>query len=124
MGMRGDDDWEDRLLTAIAQHIAQDGSYRKISLDAGLSENYVQQFVRYGKVPSVEQFLKLCQALNVSSTYIFTGFDITPGAEDTLRQLLSLPEETRQHYAELLRALHKAVVAQAPSNGANQSEDS
>ncbi len=64
------EDWFNRLVVAVNNC---GKSKRAISLDAGLSETYVHQMVRYEKVPTVDKFMRICDSIGVNSVEILTG---------------------------------------------------
>lgn len=98
--------WQRRLLAVIEAYQAKTGvSDRHLSLQAKLGENYVNQFKHDPKKTRADTVVKLCDALNVSVTYIFTGADITPLDEEVIRLFASLPEDGKVHYLGILRGL-------------------
>lgn len=94
--------WRVRLIDAIKR---DQRSARQISLEAGLGPNFVGDLTREGKDPSAENLVKLTATLGVSLTYIFTGADMTPEAEEMLQLAAGLPKEKQELVLDLLRGL-------------------
>lgn len=95
-------DWRARLLKAIEG----DGrSPRAISLAAKLGPNYLAQMIERGTAPSTQALVSLCDVLNVSVTYIFTGANMTPDQEELLRLSAELPERQKELLIEMARQL-------------------
>lgn len=103
-----DDLWFDRLLSVVER----DGRDMKaLSADAGLGENYVQQMVKYRKMPTVRSLVKLLDALGRADTlYIVTGEQFTP----IDRRLLSVAAELDDEGKRALIAAFAALRAAAP----------
>ena len=95
--------WFPRLLDAIRE----DGrSMRKLSIDAGLGSNFVQQMVTNGKQPGAENLQRLLDALGYSKMiYILTGISFSEADAASVRCLLDLPPETRRKATELFRTI-------------------
>jgi transcriptional regulator with XRE-family HTH domain len=71
------DGWRSR----IEDTIKRDGwSLREVSLRAGVSHGYLHGVLRDGKEPTLDRFLKICSALQLSAVYVLTGISI--GQED------------------------------------------
>lgn len=95
--------WRERLIAAIE---ADDRSYRAISLDAGLGPNYVGQLVQNNGA-EVESVLKLCAALNLSVSYVFTGVTMNTLEEDTLIRFSALSADQQQAIFQLVRSFER-----------------
>ena len=63
-------EWRERLREAIERDRR---SGRQIGTDAGLSINFVSQVLTSDKSPTVDNLLKLCEALCISPVYVLTG---------------------------------------------------
>ena len=82
--------WRARLQAALDK----DGrSMRDVSLAAKLSAGYVHGILRDGKEPTLDRFIRICRALNVSATYVLLGAQVSPEAEQIVRLLEDRPEQ-------------------------------
>jgi transcriptional regulator with XRE-family HTH domain len=102
-----DPDWYIRLSAAIDAKVeASDPSKRKsksaISVEAGLAKNFVSQLLTDKKAPSIDNFIALCNALDVSPTYILTGAPVTKEMEAVIAALAVLPEYKVQAVLDLV----------------------
>jgi transcriptional regulator with XRE-family HTH domain len=102
--------WLSRLVAEIEK--CQDGgkgtAYRQISISAGLGPNYVSQLLGENwKTPSFDNVVRLCEALNISITYLVTGAEMTRFDEDLLRQLELLDDHTKKYLLGLLASLQR-----------------
>ena len=98
-----EDGWADRLKAAIAK----DGrSPRKLSLDAGLGPNYLEQTFSRGSAPTQNKLAAVMDQLGQDAAlYIYTGVEMD---RETLRfiQLLSdAPAPLRQSVLDLLERM-------------------
>jgi len=94
-----DDGWINRLREARAK----DGrSLRAISMAAGVGENFLSQMLRYGKAPSIDNFIKVCRALDVSPIHILTGAPVTPEMEALLEAWAKVPSYRRKALLALI----------------------
>lgn len=84
-----DESWRVRLDAAIE---ASEGSLRTVSLKAGLSPGYVHGILRDNKEPTLDRFIRICQAAGVSATYVLLGADVSPETEEIIRALEDHPE--------------------------------
>lgn len=96
--------WQCRLLDAIEKDRRSD---RAISLAASLGQNYVNEMKRTGKMPAADKVYKLCRALGVSMTYIFTGSQVTAKEERLLAALSLMSEEDQDRLLELAERLRQ-----------------
>lgn len=80
--------WKERLQEAID---ADGRSLRDVSLAAGLSHGYLHGILRDNKEPTLDRFIKICNALNVSVTYILLGARVSPATEKIVSLLESDP---------------------------------
>lgn len=93
-------DWRKRL----AGKIKQSGmSMREVSLTAGKGEGYVFSILKDGKEPSIGSFIRLCQALDASVTYILYGFDLMEQEEELLTLFAAATPEQRGAVLTLLK---------------------
>lgn len=94
-----DKNWFPRLVTAID---ADPRSKRKLSLDAGLGPNFVQQMITNGKQPGADKLQALLDVLGYSQMiYILTGIEMTEEDEEAVKAILSLPPALRQRAKDL-----------------------
>jgi transcriptional regulator with XRE-family HTH domain len=97
--------WQERLETAVRK----DGRKpRAISIAAGLGPNYLSEVFSKGKVPSVDNLLKLCGELHVSATFVLTGTEVSPESEEMLSLLAGMDEAAQETLLALARQLSKA----------------
>jgi hypothetical protein len=78
--------WRERL-AAVADGDGR--SLRKISLDAGVAENYLWEIINKDKQPSALHLRALCASLDVSMDYIMDGRGLPP---DRTRQEITDPQ--------------------------------
>jgi transcriptional regulator with XRE-family HTH domain len=97
--------WRERLLEAAD---ADPRSDRKISLDAKLGPNFVNELRNTDKEPGIKKVLRLAEELNVSLATLFIGHEITKEDEEFLGLLDSVSEAERQALLSLLRKQHAA----------------
>ena len=96
-------EWQHRLRMEIVRALAKPGaSEAGLSAQANLGKNFVGQFLKTGRIPSVENFVKLCVALGVSPSYILTGQPITPEIEFVMECWPKLPPKRRRALIDLL----------------------
>lgn len=77
---------------------------REISLRAGHGPNFVSQLLREEKAPSLDKFLAVCAAMNISPTYILSGLPVTPEAEEILQEILVAQEDVRAALRTIVRS--------------------
>jgi transcriptional regulator with XRE-family HTH domain len=97
--------WRDRLSAALA---AEGKSKREVSLAADLGPGYVHSILSEGKDPTVDNLLKVCQAVGVSPLKVIFGLEVSKDAADLLSLWASAQPETRQGILAILRS-HKAA---------------
>jgi len=83
--------WKVRLLEIIEK---SGRTQKDISVEAGLGRAYLYGVCREGKEPSVENFLAICKALNVSPAFVLFGWNITEKQQELLRLLGSSDDKT------------------------------
>lgn len=84
------DDWHQRFIEVVE---ADGRSMRKLSLDAKLGQNYVQQVIKDEKSARMGNVLKVLSEIGSSaSLYVVSGIRFTPEDEELLRALAALPE--------------------------------
>lgn len=77
--------WRKRLYDAI---LNSGKAPYEISLSAGLGQNYVEQLMKRDVAITVPVLLKICEVVEVSPDYLFSGVEISKD----LRRLLDLEE--------------------------------
>lgn len=95
--------WRIRLLAAIDADRRSDNAISEET--DGVGRNFVGQFRNDRKMPGVDNFLALCDALNVSPIYIITGLNITSDDQEMIRIYSRLRDEPRAHFLRFLRSL-------------------
>lgn len=104
-GARMNRDWFPRLLAVIEK---DPRSKRKLSQDAGLGDNFVQQMIKNGKQPGAENLQALLDTLGYTKMiYVLTGIELLDEDEGAIRALLSLPAATRQKAKDLFLAIER-----------------
>jgi lambda repressor-like predicted transcriptional regulator len=95
--------WLDRLLIAVER----DGrSLRKISSEAGLGPNFLQQMFKDRKEPGVEKLLAVLQVLGTASLlFVLTGRDFTRDDERFLRLVLDMKPAHRSAALAFLQTM-------------------
>lgn len=89
----------DRLTQALKEKSI---SMRKASLDSGLSETFLHGVLKLGRDPGVLNLARVCDTLGVSLSYIMSGNDLSPEAEEVVQLLQENPSK-RSAILELLR---------------------
>lgn len=104
-----DNGWFDRLLAAVQR----DGrDMKKISLEAGLGQNYVQQMAKNRKKPKIDSLVKLLKALGrADALFIITGTEFT----DEDRRLLEVAGALDDEGKRALIAAFAALRGTQPS---------
>lgn len=101
-----DDGWRTRLRAAIAKAVEQDGvDYITLAKDAKRGRNFVQQYATTDKVPSVVNFLLVCEVVKVAPVQILLGLDVTPEDQEFLLYLSKQPADERANLMRLLKAV-------------------
>lgn len=111
--------WFDRFVEAVE---ADNRSYTQLSLDAGLGQNFVQQAIKNKKVPSVEKFMAVLDALgSASALYVLSGIKMDRDDEAFLRAALSLDDDLKQQARKFFETL-QASARNSAQGGAPQQE--
>lgn len=99
---------EEGWLNRLKEAVEKDGrSWRAISRAAKAGPNYLGE-VLAGKVPTIERFMRICEALDVSASYILTGVDLGAEDEEFLSVLADLSDEQHATLLSLARQLKEA----------------
>ena len=80
-------------------------SYREISRKAGLGENFVNQMMRNGRVPSVVNMLAICEVIGASPVEILTGSELDPETLEVFRLFNRLPADHRASVLNLMMTI-------------------
>lgn len=81
-------DWYSRFVEVIE---TDERSPRAISLLAGLGPNYIQQTIKDGKKPGIENLISVLSELGSGAVlYVIAGIRMTTEDEEVLRLVLSL----------------------------------
>lgn len=103
------DGWHSRLIEAIER---DSRGYFGISQAAGLSRNYVQQLVKYGKEPGAEKLVRILNALGTdASLYIILGVEMTP---ENAKALAAFSAMTKPQRDALLPFLERVTTQETP----------
>lgn len=109
----GQEVWRKRLLTAVDRDQRSD---RRISIAAGLGENFVNQLRRHKKVPTIESFLALVDVLGTASAiYVLTGVEMNSRVATLLQAAQSLDPEVAEDFASLFSRLMQRATGEASS---------
>lgn len=109
-----DNDWLDRLIQAIE---ADGRKPNRLSEDAGLGRNYVQQLLNRRSAPHSKELAKLLDALGEEAAlFVHTGHRLTAVDWEFLRASSGMDEDTRKDALRLLRRLadHSEEPKQSP----------
>lgn len=99
------DGWRARLRKAVD---ASEKSQRDISLKAGMGAGYVNSLFRDGKDPTIDNLMKVCEAVGVSLSYVLYGVQMSQETEEFLRLVQEAPEGERDALLKLLRERRRA----------------
>ena len=114
-----DKNWFTRLATAIE---ADTRSKRDISLAAKLGPNYVQQMLKNGKQPTVENLMSLLEVLGYAKMFfVLTGVEFDDEDEEFIRVAMSFPPGLRRKLKGLLLEVEAEVSAEQPASDAKTS---
>lgn len=97
-------DWFARLVEAIDEH---PDSRRTISERSGMASSYVQHMIKYGKQPSVENFLAVCAAIGRDPVEILTGVRRDEDLARLLKLFGAMPEAQRRAFLDYLDTLSR-----------------
>lgn len=109
----------DGLRDRLREKLEESGvSMRKASLDAGLSESYVQSILSSGTEPTVMRLTKVCNAANISLAYVLFGFEASPETLEIIK-LIETDPVRRDGILAILGA-QQALDASPSNSQANQ----
>lgn len=94
------DGWFERLKIVIEN---DDRSLSKLSLEAGLGRNFVQQMLRDSKEPGTEKLKKILSTFpEATAIFVLVGIEIDESDLAFLRALKKLPPDLRRDAAQLV----------------------
>ena len=88
-GGMNSESWRERLEAAIE---SSGQSLRDVSLRAGVSPGYLHGILRDDKEPTLDRFIRICQAAGVSASFILMGANVSPETEEIIKALEHHPE--------------------------------
>lgn len=92
-----------RLIEVIDRDERSDN---KISTDAGLGRNFVQQLKKTGRTPGIDRLMMLLNTLGRHSTvYILTGLTVDESDVEALELISALPQDAKQNALAFFRSL-------------------
>lgn len=96
------DDFFYKRLTAL--RIKKDVAARAMSLDLGLSENYINKIENGKTLPSMKVFFYICEYLNITPMEFFDNGNETPELLSQLNtELRRLDEKSLKNVLELVK---------------------
>ena len=98
--------WRARLHAAVK---ASGHSMRAISLEAGLSKNYLHSILVDGKEPTVASVIAIAEVLGVSAGELIDGRRVSPETQRLTEVWDSLPMERRRALLQFLSS-HRVNV--------------
>lgn len=93
--------WRERLKGELKSRRI---SWRKASLNAGMSAGYVSSLFKEGKNPSIENLIEICEANRLSKSYVLLDWPTDVDVEQILALLGDIPDHERRTLIEHLRA--------------------
>ena len=104
--------WHSRLIEAIER---DPRGYFGLGQSAGLSRNYVQQLVKYGKEPGASKLVRLLRALGTDQAmYIILGVEMTPENARALSAFSSMTKEERDALLPFLERVGSPKTPEPP----------
>lgn len=107
-------DWWHRWEKAIRDYRAvnpRERSLNKISLKAGFTRAaYLSETLNKQKMPGVDSFLAVCEAIDVSPVSILLGFDWTEREQKAVELIERLPPEWREMLFDQAEQKPKALL--------------
>lgn len=98
------ENWLDRLINVVE---ASGRSMRDISLSAGFGHAYLREVIELGKEPRLGSLMAICAELEVHPSYILTGIDLSPEAEEVARLMARLPLSKQEEFARFVKRYAK-----------------
>jgi lambda repressor-like predicted transcriptional regulator len=110
-----DDRWLTRLKQAIRDAAQNGRSMRSISIEAGLSVNYVDQLMK-GSQPTVEKFIAICEALNKDPAEMLTGVKSDAETAKAVRMFAAMPPDQRKAFLAMLETVQPGTQPELEKN--------
>lgn len=104
-----DKSWRERLADAIE---GKQTSERALSIAIGRASSYVNGVLKLGKEPTIENLVKMADALDVSLMWLLFGDDVSPEAERLLRLYSGLSSAQKSDFLRLAESV--ASLAEKP----------
>lgn len=98
-------DWRDRLGEELYRKKVK---VTRFSSELGFSREYVSRLLKPGSNPSLENLKKICDALEVSFVYIYTGKREDPVYDQVVSELTEMDTEDLIKLRDQLRAQKRA----------------
>ena len=103
--------WKTRLADGIK---AKNKTQREVSIAAGKGPGYVHSLLKEGKDPTIHNLLAICEAADLSLTWVLFGFEISRETEEIVRELEATPPELRDGLLQFLRGATPAKRLPSP----------
>lgn len=94
--------WRERLALAVKESGL---SYRAASVKAGRGPGYIHGLLRDGKEPTIDYFISLAEALDVSFTWLAFGVDLSTESENLVRMFDQMSPEKKKTILDLAKML-------------------
>lgn len=78
-------------------------SERKMSLDLGHSSSYIRSISSGRALPSMAEFLYICEYFDISPMEFFIEQDLNQSQKEIIQAVLKLPEEDLTYLIELIK---------------------
>lgn len=100
-------EYEDYIRTKIDKlRIEHKLSERKLSLDLGHGANYINAILNGRALPSMGEFLYLCEFFNITPLEFFeSGLDMTKQDIDLVNLIKALDSDTKTHLCAIVKKL-------------------
>jgi transcriptional regulator with XRE-family HTH domain len=92
--------WRVRLRAAIQR---SGKPMYQVSVEAGLGKTYVSELFRKKKEPTIGPLQRICSVLNVSTSSILEGYELTPNTERIVKIVSLMTPEEQEAWFLLMR---------------------
>lgn len=92
--------WRERLALGIE---TKGKSFREVSLAAGKAHGYVHAMLKADKDPAVDNLIAVCEAADLSPTWVLFGVQMDRETEEIVRQLAAASPARRKGLLQFLR---------------------
>lgn len=92
--------WRQRLARGIE---SKGKSFREVSLAAGKAHGYVHAMLKADKEPAVDNLIAVCEASDLSPTWVLFGVQMDRETEEIVRQLAAASPARRKGLLQFLR---------------------